>query len=217
MEKAKMSALKLKIIASISILVVMLSTLSVSATGIVRACTYSPFDLNQDRIVDMKDVLIFAASWQATIGEASFNPRCDFNEDGIVDISDAALLAGNLTLSLKAHVFIAPRTLNLKCQGNWITCIILLPAKVNASDFELSSIKLNNTIPISSKAPVDRFSGGLVVKFSREAVITLIHGSLDSEASENCGKSVYVTLTVTGTLMSGVKFSGSDTIRVIHS
>jgi hypothetical protein len=212
-----MSDLKLKIAASIVVLVVITSALSVFAVSTARACTYSPFDLNQDGIIDTKDVLIFAPAWQAQVGDTNFNLRCDFNQDGVIDISDAALLAIHWTWLLKAHVFIFPRTLNLKSHGNWITGIILLPAKVNASDIETSSIKLNNTIAVSSDAPVHMFHGGLIVKFSREAVIALIRESLDSNVSVNCGKSTHVTVTVSGTLTSGLKFSGSDTIRVIHS
>lgn len=211
-----MSDLKLKIAASIVMFAVITSALSVSATGIARACTYLPYDLNKDGIIDMKDVAIFASAWQAKTGDANFNPNCDFNKDGIINIKDASLLAIHWTWLLKAHVRITPRTLNLKSHGNWITAVILLPAKVNASDIEVSSIRLNGSITVSPEAPVCRFSDGLVVKFSREEVTALIKASLNSKISVTCEKSTHVTLTVTGTLASGLRFSGSDMIRVIR-
>ena len=216
MEKAKMADLKLKIAALTVMLTIVVSIMSVSATNKTPLCKYSPYDLNQDGIIDMKDVLIFRCAWLSATGDANFSPRCDFNGDGTIDISDGAALALHWTLSLKANVFIFPRTLCLKSHGNWITCVILIHARINASDIDISSIKLNNTIPVSSDAPVCKFSHCLMVKFSREAVITLIRGSLDSKVSVSCDKTIRVTLTVSGLLSSGLEFTGSDTIRVIH-
>jgi hypothetical protein len=211
-----MSDSKLKVVASIVMFAVITSALSVFATGIANACTYSPYDLNKDGLVDMKDVLILAPAWQSRAGDANFNPCCDFNKDGIINIRDAGLLVIHWTWLLKARVYVMPHTLNLKSHGSWITAVILLPAKVNASDIEFSSIKLNDTIVASHGAHVCKSSNGLAVKFSREEVITLVRQSLNSEISADCEKSTHVTLTVTGTLTSGLRFSGSDMIRVIQ-
>lgn len=214
-----MADLKLKIMASFAILAVLASSLGASAADKAHgcACTYSIVDLNHDGIIDMKDFSILAPAWLSMMGDANYNSACDFDKNGIINGRDVALLAAHWTEFLNARVLISPRTLNLKSHGKWVTCIILLPAKVNASDIEISSIKLNNTVAVSSNAPVCRFSGGLIVKFSREAVITLIRESLDSKVSVSCGKSTRVTLTVNGTLSSGLEFSGSDTIRVLCS
>jgi hypothetical protein len=215
-----MSDLKLKAAASIIVFVVLASALSVFATSTANGCTnrhtYLFCDLNQDGIIDMKDVSILALAWQSRVGCANFNARCDFNGDGIIDIKDASLLAIHWTTLLKAHVLICPHTLNLKSHGNWVTCVILLPAKINASDVDVLSIRLNNIIAVDSEAPICSFHSCLVVKFSREAVITLITGSLDSKVSVDCGETTHVTLTVSGTLSSGLGFLGSDTIRVVQ-
>jgi hypothetical protein len=216
-----MPDLKMKAAASIIIFAVIASTLSVFATSTANGCTnqrtYLFCDLNQDGIIDIKDVSILALAWQSRVGCANFNARCDFNGDGIVDIKDASLLAVHWTWFLKAHVLIFPHTLNLKSHGNWVTCVILLSAKkINASDIDVSSIRLNGTIAVDSEAPVCSFHSCLVVKFSREAVIALIRESLNSTISVDCGKFTHVTLAVSGTLSNGVKFSGSDIIRVVQ-
>lgn len=215
-----MSNLKLKAAVSIIGFTVLASALGVFATSTANGCTdqhtYLFCDLNQDGIIDIKDASILALVWQSRVGCANFNARCDFNGDGIIDIKDASLLAIHWTRFLKAQVFIYPQTLNLKSHGNWVTCIILLPARINASGIDISSIRLNGSIAVESEAPVCRFHSCLVVKFSREAVIALISGSLDSKVSLNCEKSTHVTLTASGTLSSGFMFSGSDTIRVVH-
>jgi len=212
-----MSDLKLKMLALIVTLSVLSSALSVSAISMACRNTYSPYDLNHDGIINIKDAQILALAWQARPGEANFNPACDFNKDGIINIRDVTFLVLNWTWFLRAHVHIEPHTLNLVSHGRWIIGVILITAKVNISDIDISSIKLNNTIPVSSNAPICRFLNGLIVKFSREAVIALIGQSLGSSVSVNCQKSIYVTLTVRGLLPSGLEFVGSDTIRVIHS
>ena len=212
-----MSEMKLKIIALTVILSVVASIVSVSACTKTPPPIYSPYDLNQDGIIDIKDVQIFRLAWLSETGNADYNPRCDFDGDGTIDITDGALLATHMTKSLDAHVTILPRCLNLKSHGNWITCVIWLKARVNASDIDITSIRLNGTIPVSSDAPVVRFTHGLMVKFSREAVSTLIQASLKPQISARCGKMIPVTLTVSGLLVTGPEFTGSDTIRVLHS
>jgi hypothetical protein len=210
-----MRDLKLKIVTSIVVLATIVASLSLPTTG--RACTYMPCDVNRDGLVNMADVEILRLAWGSRIGDINFDPRCDFNEDGIINIKDGALIGIHWTRLLKARVFIFPQTLNLKSRGNWITCIILLPANVKASDVEVSSIRLNNTVAATHVTTLCRFSRGLIVKFSRAEVITLIRENLDSKVSMNCRRSVLVTLTVSGNLTSGLEFSGSDVIRVVHS
>jgi hypothetical protein len=205
---------KLKIAASIVILAVVVASLSFSATSM--ACTYLPGDVNHDGIVNIKDASILALAWMSVTGDANFNPACDFNGDGIVSIKDATLIGLYWTWFVKAHVYIMPQALNLKSHGNWITCVILLPKAINASDVDVLSIRLNKTIAVDSEAPVCRFSHVLVVKFDRAAVIALIREKLDLKASACCGKRHAVTLTVSGKLSDGLEFFGSDMIRAIH-
>jgi len=205
-KKLKVTALSL-----VTLFVTAMSSLNIS--GI--ACNYLLGDVNHDGLVNLEDASILALSWMAVTGDAEFNPDCDFNKDGIVDTADAAVIGLYWSRFLKVHVFIMPQVLNLKSRGNWITCIILLPYCVNASDVDLSSIRLNNTITASKAHICDCFNA-LAVKFSRSTVIELIRESLDSKASICCRKFYPMTLTVTGNLSDGLGFCDSDVILAIH-
>jgi hypothetical protein len=52
-------------------------------------------DSNIDGRVDVSDLLMLAGSWGKTLGEAGFNPACDFNGDNSVDVVDLLMLAEN--------------------------------------------------------------------------------------------------------------------------
>ncbi len=112
--------------------------------------------------------------------------------------------------SIVATVDIAPDTLNLKSKGKWITAYIELPEDYDVNDIDISSILLNDTIPVDPSAPTsigDYDSDGipdLMVKLDRAAVISYINIQL-----------WHVTLTITGELTDGTPFEGSDVIRVI--
>ena len=100
-----------------------------------------------------------------------------------------------------------PNVLNMKSRGKWITSFIQLPG-TNASDIEVSTILLNDTIPVDVDAPTevgDRNKDGildLMVKFDRQEVIALL-----------CAGET--TLTITGEI-NGSLFEASDTVRVIN-
>ncbi|MEM2101962.1 MAG: hypothetical protein QXM22_00425 [Candidatus Bathyarchaeia archaeon] len=209
-----MTELKLKTVVLLVILGVVAS--SFNATG-TNATEYILGDVNHDGLVNMDDVSLFRLAWQSRIGDVNFDPRCDFNSDGIINIKDANYIGLNWTTYLKVHVYIMPETLNLKSKGNWIIAIVILPKGINATNVDVSSVKLNGTIPASSKVSFcSKFPNVFVVKFSRQAVITLISEKLGTKASMSCKKSYKLTLTVSGKVGSKFAFSGSDTVRVIH-
>jgi len=110
-----------------------------------------------------------------------------------------------------AEVDIEPQTLNLRSHGKWITCHIELPGGFDVADVNVSTVRLNGTIPAEPK-PVaigDHGKGGipdLMVKFDRTAVSELI-------LSEGL-MAGNVTFTVTGNLTDGTSFHGSVVIRV---
>jgi len=121
---------------------------------------------------------------------------------------------------ITATVDIDPDTLNLKSKGEWITCYIELPEGYNVSDIDVSTIMLNDTIPVSlldvpAPKPVPTEIGDydndgvpdLMVKFNRTELTSHIHNVLGIEYGN-------VTLTITGEV-AGTPFEGSDSIRVI--
>ncbi|MBE1445020.1 X2-like carbohydrate binding domain-containing protein [Paenibacillus sp. OAS669] len=126
--------------------------------------------------------------------------------------------AGNITeqtVSLRvvidAAVTMTPKTLNLKSQGgaNSMTASIALPQGYAASQLDTGSIRLTVNGKVIPAQAMPQGAGGtgssLTVKFDRQQVIAAL-GTAEGNA----------TLTVSGSLLDGKSFAGSDTIRVIH-
>lgn len=112
----------------------------------------------------------------------------------------------------KAVVVINPRALNLKSHGRWISVSVELPKGLSAKDINISSIRLNDTIPVDLTAPMEISNSSLILKFSRAAVETLVLQKLAEP-----GKFGSVTLTITCKLKDGAAVTGSDTIKTIFN
>lgn len=102
---------------------------------------------------------------------------------------------------------LTPNTLNLASQGLWVMGFLEPASPYAASDIDIPSIRLNDTVPVDPATPTalgDHDGNGvpdLMVKFNRLALeLTVPEG--DS-----------VSVTVTGTV-GGHAFSGTDYIRV---
>lgn len=206
-----MSNLKLKAAIAVIVLAVLISASSSSAISIAYA--FLPGDSNQDGVVNITDAALLSMSWQAVVGQPNYNSNCDFNDDGIVNIVDAAILALHWSTTYKqVKVSIMPQTLNLKSEGNWITCLIQLPENVKASELDEDSIKLNGTITAQKIEQLKNDPSELMVKFSRDAVITLVQSK--SQTSDDAFP--VVTLIIVGTVSPKFALWGSDTVRVIQ-
>ena len=115
---------------------------------------------------------------------------------------------GNEPRLVEATVDIKPETLNLKSQGQWITCFIELPAGHDVNDIDVASLLLNGTVRAAAHptAVGDYDDDGipdLMVKFPRDEVIAIL------EVGEN------VEIVVAGKV-AGSDFRGADMIRVIN-
>jgi len=106
--------------------------------------------------------------------------------------------------TVDAEVEIAPRTLNLATMGKYIKCFIRLPEDYNVADVEPNSIVLeydaNEIEPEWLWFNEDKQV--VMAKFNRADVCEIL------EAGD-------IDLTVTGHLVDGTCFEGTDTIRVI--
>jgi hypothetical protein len=111
-------------------------------------------------------------------------------------------------------VVVTPSALNLRSNGRWITVSLQVFGGFSAKDINVSSIRLNSTIPVDVGAPIeivsDNVTSQLTVKFSREAVEAFIFNELEPE-----GRFGVVELSVTGEFKDQTAFSGSDTIKII--
>jgi hypothetical protein len=113
----------------------------------------------------------------------------------------------------RALIDIAPNSLNLRSEGRWITAYIELTEGYNISDINISTILLNNTIPAELKPTAigdydDDGIPDLMVKFNRTALTSYIYHALEIKYGN-------VTLTLSGNLIDGTPFKGSDTIKII--
>jgi len=113
---------------------------------------------------------------------------------------------------LNATVDVNPKILNLRSVGKWIAAYIEFPEGCNVSDIDVSSILLNDTVPVDLCAPV------VVGDYDNDTVPDLMvnfNGTLVSNLILSTG-TVFgnVTLTLTGQLHNGTVFKGSDTMLV---
>ena len=120
---------------------------------------------------------------------------------------------------ITATVDIQPQTLNLRSGGKWITAYIELPEGYDVANINVSTILLNDTIPVEPKPiAIGDYDNDtvpdLMVKFDRQQVINYIMANVDmSRLYEE--RFMTITLTITGKLKNGTPFQGSDTIKII--
>jgi parallel beta-helix repeat protein len=138
---------------------------------------------------------------------------------GLVSGQDRYPLMSPWTPPIPATVNIDPDTLNLKSRGEWITAYIELPEGYDVYNINVSSILLNNTIPVALSAPVtigDYDTDGipdLMVKFDRAKVISYILSHVNkTELIEE--EFMTATLTIEGKLKDSRAFQGSTTITI---
>ena len=107
---------------------------------------------------------------------------------------------------LLAHLELDPRVINLKNHAPWVTAYIE-PSEFDPASIVLSSLRLAGSVPAVPKFAVvgDHDADGvpdLMVKFDRTALDPLLHLGMNK-------------LEVTGSLLTGERFRGVDSVRVI--
>jgi len=117
-----------------------------------------------------------------------------------------------ITTLLEAIVDLRPDTLNLISQGKWITAYIELPEGYNVGDINVSSILLNDTIPVDLSAPI------AIGDFNNDTVPDLmVCFNWTDVTNYILSKDIVfgnVTLEVSGKLYNDMVFTGTDTILV---
>ena len=107
--------------------------------------------------------------------------------------------------TINAEIRFEPETLNRKSEGNWVMVQIELPPGYRAAEVDISSLRLEETVPAEA-SPISINQRGnadvLTVKFRRSDVIAVL------PAGE------HVPVHVTGKVATSL-FEGVDIIRVI--
>ena len=156
-----------------------------------------------DQIINLNDQLHNAPGW-------SLLEAHDINLDGWIvgvgTLADSAILRGFLLIPMQinfldAAIQINPPQINLKSNAKWITCFIQLPEGYNVADVVVTSLRLAGNIEPVDKYDIDLTMNLLKVKFPGDAIRHL----LSPGAYE---------LTLTGQLVDGTQFQGSDTVTV---
>jgi len=166
-------------------------------------CPPSSYAFLWDRIngmIDLNDILDEDSGWDYLRSAKGINNKGQIIGLGSINGQMHGFLL-NPVLSIPAEVEVRPETLNLSSNGKWIICLVRLPEDYDVADVNTNSILLNGQIQ-PTRVWINEKDSVVMLKFSR------------SELCDNleAGK---VELTVSGELVDGTKFEGTDTIRII--
>jgi hypothetical protein len=104
--------------------------------------------------------------------------------------------------AIAATVDIDPNTLNLQSKGKWITAYIQLPTDCNIADVNSATVLLEGQIK-ADWTWVEEEEQMMMAKFSRSAVQDMLQPG-------------QVELRISGELIDGRRFEGTDTITIIN-
>lgn len=170
----------------------------------------------------------YIIDWSAlSQGENGVIIQIDINGDGIIEktiTSDDEFTKDEFILQTETSIEINPNTLNLKSNGEWITAYIELPVGYDVNNIDVSTIMLDS-ISVDSSAPttVGDFDSDsvpdIMVKFNRLSVVdhfgTIDYGTIDYLIDDSIVIDSYIDLTITGQLIDGTSFGGSDDVRIM--
>ncbi len=156
-----------------------------------------------DRIngmIDLNDILGEDSGWDYLRSAKAINNKGQIIGLGSINGQRHGFLL-NPVIPIPADVQVRPRTINLSGNGKWIVCLVRLPEDYDVADVDTNSILLNGQIQ-PTRVWINEEDSVVMLKFNR------------SEVCDNleAGK---VELTVSGELVDGTKFEGTDTIRTI--
>ena len=165
----------------------------------VRAFPY-PFDWATVRHIELRPISADFSTLTASDLGVEGVPLCSLWVNIVSDTADYSVDNINLTPIIPivdAGIEIAPDTLNLNSKGVF-TAYITLPESYNVADIDISTVTCGGASAIRGVIDNDV----LIAKFNRQ-------GLTDVKTGES------VALTVSGNLLDGTPFEGSDTIRII--
>jgi len=125
------------------------------------------------------------------------------------DGSDGEIfLAKHILPSLQAQIKLTPQMLNCDSHGNWLKAHVILPEEIFPEDIDVNTPAVADPPGVESEfIEVNEYSDGsfdVQIYFEREGFCEALSESEDGS----------LEVTVTGSLLDGRKFKGSDTIKL---
>lgn len=119
----------------------------------------------------------------------------------VVGYGQSAPIEFEVVRPIDASIEIDPHIFNIQSKGKWLTCHIWLPEDYNVADIEPNSVRLEKVIP-AEWIWFEEEQEFAIAKFSRSELQNIL------ELGD-------VELTITGELIDGTIFEGTDTIKVL--
>lgn len=155
----------------------------------------------------------------------TIGPRVTRRSDGLHElwytgydgVHRRVMLALEKRLEIEVEVDCDPDTLNLKSNGNWITCYIELPAGYDPRDIDAATILLNDVLSpeLNPKYGFVMAEESYIMDHDGDGMEERMAKFVRSEVEGLLDVGISVVLTLTGELIDGTKFKGTDEISVI--
>lgn len=120
---------------------------------------------------------------------------------------------------VEATIDCDPDTLNLRSRGKWITCYVELPAGFSPKDIDPRTVLLNDILlpDLTPKYGFVKSEGSYIVDHNNDGTEERMFKFNRSEVGDMLPSGIDVVLTISGELLDGTVFEGSDTINVFNA
>jgi len=179
---------------------------SIDAFSTFRAVLFDPTGCGNN--IDLNELVDPALGW-------ALKTAICINDNGWIvgwgsnpdDYSSSFLLTPIPTVIIEAEVELTPQMLNCDSHGKWLKAHVILPEEIYPEDIDVNTPAVADPPGVESESiEVNEYSDGyfdVQIYFDRESFCQALSESEDG----------FLEVTVTGSLLDGRKFQGTDTIK----